>query len=83
MIVFGMSSPFSLNLFININKINKYQWPKEAVIGLFADELSHMVSYERRSFFGRMLFTWNYPFSVAKKQKVEHEADKFMALTSS
>ncbi len=74
--VFGYSSPFSLNLLININKINKYQWPKEAVIGLFAHELSHMVSYERRSFFGRMLFIWNYPFSVAKKQKVEHEADR-------
>ena len=46
--VFGFASPFSLNQFININKINKYRWPKNAVIGLFAHELSHMVSYERR-----------------------------------
>ncbi|MFQ5913921.1 MAG: hypothetical protein ACE5JS_12120 [Nitrospinota bacterium] len=74
--VFGYASPFSLNLFININKLNKYQWPKEAVIGLFAHELSHMVSYERRSFFSRMLFVRYYPFSVATKQRVEHEADR-------
>jgi hypothetical protein len=72
---FGMANPFSLNLIIDIDGINKHHWPKEAVIGLFAHELSHMVSYERRGFFGRMLFTWNYPFSVAKRQKVEHEAD--------
>ena len=74
--VFGIASPFSLNLFININKINKYQWPKKAVIGLFAHELSHMVSYKRRSFLGRVVFIWNYPFSAANKQKVEHEADR-------
>lgn len=73
---FGMSHPFSLNLIIDIDGINKKKWPKEAVIGLFAHELSHMVSYERRGFFGRMLFTWNYPFSHAKRQKVEHEADQ-------
>ncbi len=72
---FGMSHPFSLNLIIDIDGINKHQWPKEAVIGLFAHELSHMVSYERRGFCGRMLYIWNYPFSVAKRQKVEHEAD--------
>ncbi len=73
---FGMAHPFSLNLIIDIDGINKHQWPKEAVIGLFAHELSHMVSYEQRGFFGRMLFTWNYPFSVAKRQEVEHEADQ-------
>ncbi len=72
---FGMAHPFSLNLIVDIDGINKHQWPKEAVIGLFAHELSHMVSYQRRGFFGRMLFTWNYPFSVAKRQEVEHEAD--------
>ena len=73
---FGMSHPFSLKLIIDIDGINRNKWPKEAVIGLFAHELAHMVSYERRGFFGRMLLIWNYPFSQAKRQKVEHEADQ-------
>jgi hypothetical protein len=73
---FGMAHPFSLNIIVDIDSINKHQWPKEAVVGLFAHELSHMVSYERQGFFGRMLFTWNYPFSLSKRQKVEHEADQ-------
>jgi hypothetical protein len=73
---FGMANPFSLNIIIDIDGLNKHQWPKEAVVGLFAHELSHMVSYERLSFLGRMLLIWNYPFSVNKRQMVEHEADK-------
>lgn len=63
--VFGYSSPFSLNIFINIGEINKYNWPKDAVRGLLAHELAHQVSYKRRSFIGRMIFIWNYPFSTA------------------
>lgn len=71
----GYASPFSLNLHIDIDRINQYQWPKEAIIGLFAHELAHIVSYERRSFLNRMLFVWNYYLSKDKKRKVEHEAD--------
>ncbi len=73
---FGMANPFSLNLIVDIDGLNKHQWPREAVVGLYAHELSHMVSYERLSFLGRMLLIWNYPFSVSKRQMVEHEADK-------
>ena len=71
----GYASPFTLNLYIDIDRINQYQWPREAVIGLFAHELAHIVSYERRSFVNRMLFIWNYYLSKDKRRKVEHEAD--------
>ncbi len=60
--VYGYSSPFVLDIFINIDEINRCNWPEDAVRGLFAHELSHQVSYKRRSFIGRMLFIWNYPF---------------------
>ena len=65
----------SLNLYIDIDRVNKYQWPEEAVIGLFAHELGHIVSYERRSFLNRMLFIWDYYLSDAARREVEHEAD--------
>ena len=71
----GYASPFSLNLYIDIDRVNKYQWPEEAVIGLFAHELGHIVSYERRSFLNRMLFIWDYYLSDAARREVEHEAD--------
>ena len=73
--VLGYASPFSLNVFIDVDRLNEYQWPEKAVIGLFAHELSHMVSYERRSFIGRMLFVWDYRFSEKSKRNVEYEAD--------
>lgn len=73
---FAYSSPFNLNLYINIDEINRYNWPEDAVRGLFAHELSHMVSYKRRSFMGRMLFIWNYPFSESTRAKVDREADE-------
>lgn len=76
MYVLGYASPFSLNVFIDINRINSYQWPRDALIGLFAHELAHMVSYHRRSVLGRMSFIWNYYFSKAARRKVEHEADR-------
>ncbi len=66
--VFGYSSPFVLNIFINIDEINKFDWPEDAVRGLFAHELAHMVSYKRRSFLRRVLFVWNYPFSLRSGQ---------------
>lgn len=73
--VLGFASPFSLNLFINIERINTFNWPKEALVGLFAHELSHIVSYTQRSYFGRLLFIWRYRISKAAKRTVEHEAD--------
>ena len=73
---FGYSSPFNLNMYIDIDEINKYNWPEDAVRGLFAHELSHMVSYKRRSFIGRMLFIWNYPFSIPGRSRVEKEGDE-------
>ena len=72
----GYASPFTLNLHIDIDRINQYQWPKEAVTGLFAHELAHIVSYERRSFLTRMLFVWDYYLSEATRRDVEHEADE-------
>jgi len=74
--IFGMSSPVSLRIYINIDKINKYQWPEDAVTGLLAHELSHMVSYQRRSRLGGMFYLWNYSFSIAREKKVEREADE-------
>ena len=71
----GYASPFSLELYIDIDRINEYQWPKEAVIGLFAHELGHIASYQRRSFLSRMLFIWNYYLSDAARREVEREAD--------
>jgi len=71
----GYASPFSLDLYIDIDRINEYQWPKEAVIGLFAHELGHIASYQRRSLFNRMLFIWNYYLSDAARREVEREAD--------
>ncbi len=72
----GYASPFSLNLYIDIDRINQYQWPKEAVIGLFAHELAHIASYKRRAFLNRMLFVWNYYLSEAARRAVEREADE-------
>lgn len=72
---FGMSAPFK-KIYININEINKYNWPEDAVRGLFAHELSHQVQYKRRSFMGRYLWLWNYAFSGSKRRKVEKEADE-------
>lgn len=74
--VFGYSSPFTLNIFINTNDLNKYDWPENAVRGLLAHELAHQVSYKRRTFLARMLFVWNYPFSFSRRMKVEREADE-------
>ena len=74
--VFGYSSPFSLNMYINIDGINRYNWPEDAVRGLFAHELSHMISYKRRSFIGRQLFVRFYPFSKSVQRSVEKEADE-------
>ncbi len=74
--VFGYASPFSLHVFINIDEVNKYDWPKDAVRGLLAHELAHQVSYKRRSFIGRMYFIRSYPFSLSRRQAVEREADE-------
>jgi hypothetical protein len=72
----GYASPFSLNLYIDIDRINRYRWPQEAVTGLLAHELAHIASYQRRSFVKRMLFVWNYYLSESKRRKIEHEADE-------
>ncbi len=74
--VFGYSSPFSLKIYINIDGINRYNWPEDAVRGLFAHELSHMVSYKRRSFIDRQWFVRFYPFSKSIQRSVEKEADE-------
>jgi len=74
--IFGYSSPFSLNIYVNIDKINRHNWPEDAVKGLLAHELAHQVSYKRRSFIGRVLFVWNYPFSKSGKKRVEKKADE-------
>ena len=71
----GYASPFSLDLYIDINRINEYKWPKEAVTGLFAHELGHIASYETRSYLNRMLFIWNFYLSDAARREVEREAD--------
>ncbi|MFQ5870209.1 MAG: hypothetical protein ACE5JC_09935 [Candidatus Zixiibacteriota bacterium] len=71
----GMSTPFK-KVYININEINKYNWPEDVVRGVFAHELAHQVSYKRRSFIGRFLFLWNYLFSKSRKRRVEKEADE-------
>ena len=76
MYALGYASPFSLNVFIDINRINSYQWPRDALVGLFSHELAHMVSYHRRSLLDRISFIWNYYFSKAARRKVEHEADR-------
>lgn len=72
----GYASPFSFNLYIDINRINEYKWPKDAVVGLIAHELAHIVSYQRRTFLSRMLFIWDYYISEDTRRNVEHEADE-------
>jgi hypothetical protein len=73
---FGFASPFSLNVLINIHKINDCNLPEDAVKGLIAHEFSHQVSFLRRSYMGRFLYIWSYPFSKTKKRLVEKEADE-------
>ncbi len=73
---FGFASPFSFNVLINIQKINSFNLPEEAVRGLIAHECSHQVSFIRRSFLNRIMLIWNYPLSNVKKRKVEKEADE-------
>ena len=72
----GYASPFSFNLYIDINRINEYKWPNDAVIGLIVHELAHIVSYQRRTFVSRMLFIWDYYISEDTRRNVEHEADE-------
>ena len=38
MTVFGYSCPFVLDIFINIDEINRYNWPEDAVRGLFVHD---------------------------------------------
>ena len=73
---FGFASPFSLNVLINIHKINDCNLPEDAVKGLIAHEFSHQVSFIKRSYMGRLLYIWSYPFSKTKKRLVEKEADE-------
>lgn len=62
-------------MYVNINEINRYRWPKDAVRGLFASELSHLVSYKRRSFIDRMWFVRFYPYVESVRTEVELESD--------
>lgn len=71
----GFSSPFNGNIYINFTLIKKFNFNQSQVIGLLAHELSHQISYNQRTFFKRILFLCNYPFSKKKKKLVEHEAD--------
>lgn len=72
----GYSSPFNGNVYVNLRFINKNKLPKKAVIGLLAHELSHQISYRKRSFFSKWFFLWNYWFSEKKRIDVEKEADE-------
>lgn len=72
----GYSSPFNGNVYIGLSLINKQNLSKESIIGILAHELSHQVSYKKRSFFPNIFFLWNYWFSVNKRREVEREADE-------
>ncbi len=73
--IFGISSPFRGNVYINLSLLNKQSWSKRAIIGLLAHEISHQVSYRKRSFLKKWLFLWNYYLSIKKRKEVEKEAD--------
>ena len=72
----GYSSPFTGDVYINLDVINDNVYSKDAIIGTVAHELAHQVSYRRRSFFGKVIFLWNYYLSLKKRRIVEDEADR-------
>ena len=72
----GYSSPFTGDVYINLDVINDNNYLKDAIIGTIAHELAHQVSYRRRSFFGKVIFLWNYYLSLKKRRIVENEADR-------
>lgn len=67
---------FNKYIYINLEKINQYDLPKKAVIGILAHELSHKAFYKSRSLFSMWLFLWNYHISTSKKIKLEHAVDE-------
>ena len=71
----GWSSPFDGNVYLNIRKINKCKLSVKSVEGLIAHELSHQVSYRKRSFISKWLYLWNYYLSRQKRKLIENEAD--------
>ena len=72
----GYSSPFTGNVYLNLDIINRNHVSKKAVLGYIAHELAHQVSYRKRSFFARWFFLWNINLSWKKRRIVETEADK-------
>jgi len=72
----GYSSPFTGDVYINLDKINNSNYTKDGMVGLIAHELAHQVSYRKRSFIGKWIFLWNYYFSLKKRCEVEKEADE-------
>ncbi|MBS3139101.1 hypothetical protein J4207_05335 [Candidatus Woesearchaeota archaeon] len=73
--IIGISSPFSGNVYINLSLLNKQNWSRKAIIGILAHEISHQVSYRKRSFLKKWSFLWNYYLSIKKRKEVEKEAD--------
>lgn len=76
MALLGYSSPFTGDMYINLDKINDKNMSKNQVIHTIAHELAHQVSYRTRSFFENVFFLWNYWLSKKKRRRVEIEAYK-------
>ncbi len=64
---------FFLKWIIVHKKTERYS--KEALIGMFAHELSHLVIIKKMNLFEKMFYFWGWPFSKKKRADFERSTD--------
>jgi Zn-dependent peptidase ImmA (M78 family) len=72
--VLGQFRPFFKKIKINLSLINKNSLSKEAVIGIIAHELGHVVFFKKLSFL-KKIYLLSYFVSNNTKKWFEREAD--------
>lgn len=50
-------------------------YSKDALIGMFAHELSHLAIIKKRNFFQKIAYFWSWPFSKKKRAEFERKTD--------